>query len=64
MKKGRKFGRSSGVGSRGGAPKAGVPKGGAPEGWGAQHFVLLPSPATIFILSSSLGGFVEFWWCF
>ena len=32
----------------------------------AQNSALfLPSPATIFILSSSLGApFVEFWWCF
>ena len=33
--------------------------------WTAQNFALFfPSPATIFILSSSLGGrLVEFWWC-
>ena len=56
VKKGRNFGRSSGVGSRGGDPKAGVPKGGARtvgperwghEGWGAQHlFYFLLSPCT------------------
>ena len=31
----------------------------------AQHFALVPSPATIFFVPFSLGGpFVEFWWCF
>ena len=41
------------------APKGGAPQGGAPqvgpEGWEAQNFAL-PSPATIFILSSLSWG--------
>ena len=39
-------------------------QGWGPEGWGPKFRAFFLSPATIFILSSSLGGrFVEFWWC-
>ena len=69
-KQGRNFGRSGGGGVPRGAPKAGVQKGGAPKSGaprklGCPKFrVFSPTPATIFILSSSLGcRFVEFWWC-
>ena len=46
--------------------KAQTEKKWGPEGWErAKIFAFFfPSPATVFILSSSLGGrFVEFWWC-
>ena len=63
-KKGEILGCPAEGGPRGGSPKAGVPKGGGPEGWGGpkggcpEDFALFfPSPATIFILSSSWGSF-------
>ena len=54
-------GTLKGLGPEGvGARRVGVPKGGRPE-----ISLFFPSPATIFILSSFLGGLlVEFWWCF
>ena len=44
-----------------GPRRVGAPKGGAPNCGGPKFRAFFPSPATIFILSSSLGGrFVEF----
>ena len=46
------------------SPSAGHPSAGPPSAGPPKISLFFPSPATIFILSSSLGGrFVEFWWC-
>ena len=48
------------VGPEGWAPKGGPRRVGGPK----FGFFFFPWPATIFILSSSLGGrYVDFWWC-